>query len=223
MKQKFIIQEHHPRLLLFFAGWGADETPFKSYHPTHSDYMISYDYRDLFFNAEDLAGYSEINLVGWSMGVWAATQLFGTWNAKCNLPIKSRIALNGTPYPIDEQRGIPPHIYEGTLDGLSGASLHKFLRRMCAGKEAFREFLTVTPTRPLAELKEELIRIKEMYLTLPTPTFQWQETVIGTNDRIIPPENQLKAWQGIQTLQTEDAHYQAELFHYYLEERWTKN
>ena len=33
MKQVYIINENHPQLLLFFAGWAADETPFKQYRP----------------------------------------------------------------------------------------------------------------------------------------------------------------------------------------------
>lgn len=41
MKQVYIINENHPKLLLFFAGWAADETPFKQYHPKDTDYMIA--------------------------------------------------------------------------------------------------------------------------------------------------------------------------------------
>ena len=74
MKQSYIIHEHHPRLLLFFAGWGADETPFKMYRPAASDFMVCYDYRTLDFDASGLEEYREINLIGWSMGVWAASQ-----------------------------------------------------------------------------------------------------------------------------------------------------
>ena len=74
MKQSYIIHEHHPRLLLFFAGWGADETPFKMYRPVASDFMVCYDYRTLDFDASGLEEYREINLIGWSMGVWAASQ-----------------------------------------------------------------------------------------------------------------------------------------------------
>ena len=57
MKQSYIIHEHHPRLLLFFAGWGADETPFKMYRPVASDFMVCYDYRTLDFDASGLEGH----------------------------------------------------------------------------------------------------------------------------------------------------------------------
>ena len=221
MQQIHIIHEHHPSLLLFFAGWGADETPFKAYRPAGSDLMICYDYRTLDFDQSGLNEYQEINVIGWSMGVWVASQVL----PHLALPIASSTAINGTPYPIDEYRGIPPAIFRGTLDGLTGTSLHKFLRRMCADGAAFKAFLQVTPRRPLEELCEELAKIEEMYQALPPSTFHWQQAVIGSNDRIIPPANQLQAWKETDTAirQTEDAHYEEELFRHYLQELWTNN
>lgn len=221
MKQTYIIHEHHPRLLLFFAGWGADETPFKTYRPENSDFMVCYDYRTLDFDKSGLDEYEAINVIGWSMGVWAASQVV----PQLSLPITNSIAINGTPYPIDEHSGIPPAIFRGTLDGLTGASLHKFLRRMCADGTAFKAFLQITPRRPLEELRNELEEIEKMYRRLPSATFHWQQAVVGSNDRIIPPANQLQAWEesGTPARQTEDAHYQEELFRHYLQELWTSN
>ena len=50
MKQHFIIKNNQKHLLLFFAGWGMDETPFLTIHPTDKDWMICYDYRSLAFD-----------------------------------------------------------------------------------------------------------------------------------------------------------------------------
>ena len=47
MKQHFIIKNNSKRLLLFFAGWGMDETPFLQIRPTDTDWMVCYDYRSL--------------------------------------------------------------------------------------------------------------------------------------------------------------------------------
>lgn len=92
MIQKYIIHEGNPRLLLFFAGWGADETPFKAYRPAGSDFMICYDYRDLSFDADMLKAYEQVNVVGWSMGVWAVSQTLGRLIAdgKTALPMLMR-------------------------------------------------------------------------------------------------------------------------------------
>ncbi|WP_294615672.1 pimeloyl-ACP methyl esterase BioG family protein [uncultured Bacteroides sp.] len=236
MIQKFIIQERHSRLLLFFAGWGADETPFKDYRPANSDFMICYDYRNLSFDSQVLKDYEEVNVVGWSMGVWAASQVLGKVIAgetseNSRLPLGKTIAINGTPFPIDEERGIPPAIYHGTLEGLTDASLHKFLRRMCADSAAFRKFLAITPHRPLEELREELTAIETAYTTGPAYPFDWCTSVIATEDRIIPSENQKKAWTRDEkstpfmaeahiVIRIETAHYAQELFETYLEKVW---
>ncbi len=247
MIQKFIIQKKHPRLLLFFAGWGADETPFKNYQLANSDFMVCYDYRNLSFDAQVLEGYEQVNVVGWSMGVWAASQVLGKIIAdetsgiitdetsrSRQLPLGKKIAINGTPFPIDEERGIPPAIYHGTLEGLTDASLHKFLRRMCADSAAFRNFLAVTPRRPLEELREELAAIEVAYTTETAYPFGWNTSVIATEDRIIPSENQKKAWtrdgrsepflaEAHTLTEIETAHYAHELFETYLEKEWTND
>ena len=127
MKQVYIIKDRHLRLLLFFAGWGADETPFKDYQPADSDYMLCYDYRTLDFDASLLKTYQEINVIGWSMGVWAASRVMDKLQeADTSLIIKNSIAINGTPYPIDDTCGIPSVIYHGTLEGLTGSSLSRY-------------------------------------------------------------------------------------------------
>ena len=83
----------------------------------------------------------------------------------------------------------------------------------------------------MEELKEELAEIERMYLAQPAISFHWQQAVVGSNDRIIPPDNQLNAWRKeeennrkkIRVHYTEDAHYQVELFRYYLQDIWTKD
>lgn len=246
MIQKYIIHEGNPRLLLFFAGWGADETPFKAYRPAGSDFMICYDYRDLSFDADILKAYEQVNVVGWSMGVWAASQTLGRLIADgkndathadakstghLRLSLGKSIAINGTPFPIDEERGIPPAIYRGTLEGLTDASLHKFLRRMCADSKAFREFLAVTPRRPLEELREELAAIETAYTTGKAYPFGWDVSIVAAEDRIIPPGNQQTAWTRDEKsmpflsdkhllIHTDKAHYDRELFETWLEKEW---
>lgn len=225
MKQQPIINGHHSRLLLFFAGWAADETPFKAYVPHESDYHICYDYRDLSWDNSLTQGYQEVNIVGWSMGVWAAAHV----PALQQLPLGKCIALNGSPYPIDDALGIPHAVYQGTLDNLSGPSVHKFLRRMCGDSQTFRAFLQVTPRRPLEEIGEELasvslqVAVQQQQGQEPLPL--WQEAVVGNNDRIIPPANQLNAWKKLQVpvSVTDDAHYQEPLFKHYLQDIWTND
>ena len=221
MQYETIIQTGSPRLLLFFAGWASDATPFRGYRPGRRDYIICYDYRTLENDFLPKNTYKEVDIVGWSMGVWAASHVART----LQIPIGRSIAINGTPFPIDAEHGIPPTIWQGTLDNLSPLSLHKFTRRMCTDTEAFHRFLRVTPHRPVDELADEMRAITHMQNVLPAPTFHWQEAVVGRKDRIIPPDNQMHAWQMLNIpIHTLDiAHYDEPTFQYYLQDLWTNN
>ena len=143
MKQVYIINENHPQLLLFFAGWAADETPFKQYRPKDMDYMICYDYRTLDFDYSIFDRYRQVNVVAWSMGVWMGSLILS------QVPRDKvfSLAFNGTTYPIDNLEGIPVNTFQATLDGLTPATLQKFLRRMCKDSNAYKAFMEVTPRR----------------------------------------------------------------------------
>jgi len=158
-----------------------------------------------------MQAYSEITLIAWSMGVWAASQIM---KQHPSLPVSQSIAINGTLYPIHATKGIMPSVFEGTLQGLNEQTLQKFQRRMCGSTAEYKVFQAVAPQRPADELKEELAAIQQQYLSLPPSDFVWQKAIIGKNDRIFPPDNQRLAWKNkVDILEySEAAHYQQELF-----------
>ena len=214
MKYKYVVKDNHPTLTLFFAGWGMDEHPFSELRPIESDFMVCYDYRSLEFDWSLIENYTAVKVVAWSMGVWAATQA----GLPVDLPIVSRIAINGTPWPVDNQYGILQNIFEGTLAGLNENTLRKFQLRMCGGGEAFREFQQIAPQRTVDELRTELATIGELYQTLPEKDFAWDIAHAGQKDMIFPYANQLAAWEkaGVKVSAGEDAHYDASVFKHYL-------
>lgn len=209
MKQSFIIRKQHPRLTLFFAGWGMDERPFAEVRPADSDLLVCYDYRSLDIDLSSLSGYREWRVVAWSMGVWAAGQAL----AGKPLPPGGRTAVNGTPFPVDDGRGIPGAIFRGTLEGLDERTLQKFYRRMCGGAEALGRFLACRPARPLDELRDELRSIGGRAAELPADGFRWTRALVGEGDRIFPPEAQRRAWRerGTEQESVPAAHYDERL------------
>lgn len=215
MKQQLLISEHNPHLLLFFAGWGADEHLFSHIRPVNCDWMLCYDYRSPEFNVGLLSDYRDITLIAWSMGVWMAGEVIRQYPT---LPVTHSTAINGTPFPIDEQRGIAPSVFNGTLQNLSPQNLHKFQRRMCGTTEAHRAFLRIAPQRPIEELGEELAAIQQRYTPSSEPPFTWKRAVIGTEDRIFLPDNQRRAWTGRaeKIIETDAPHYQEEMLKKYL-------
>lgn len=201
-------------LLLFFSGWGMDEHPFTEYLPVDRDCMVCYDYRSLAFDDSLPALYGRIRVVAWSMGVWAASRIL----SGRRLPVTESIAVNGTPWPVDDERGIARAIFRGTLAGLNENTLQKFRRRMCGSKEALRHFMEHAPLRTVEDLREELEQIGKLSSGSDPSSFEWDKVYIGLYDKIFLPASQRKAWEGKNTVMAECEHYPSTLWNELLNE-----
>ncbi|MDR2680919.1 MAG: DUF452 family protein [Tannerella sp.] len=214
IKAKVDRDETRSRLLLFFAGWGMDEHPFMEYLPADRDCMVCYDYRSLAFDDSQLTPYEDIRVVAWSVGVWAASRIL----TDRHLPVTESIAVNGTLWPADDERGIATAVFRGTMEGLNEKTLHKFRRRMCGSKEALERFTEHAPRRTADDLREELEQIAELSAEPYLPSFTWDKIYIGLYDKIFLPANQRKAWEGGNIIPVECEHYPPalwnELFNY---------
>lgn len=178
-------------LLLLFLGWGMDQYPFLSCLPEDTDVLICYNYRTLRFEPEIPNSYKRIKVVAWSMGVWAATQVL----QQITVPISECIAVNGTPYPIDDTRGIPTDIFRATLEGLNEQTLQKFRRRMCGTGDRLKQFINNAPDRNIESLRTELSAIKTMATQTEPSPWHWDKAYIAKQDRIFTPIAQAEAWK----------------------------
>lgn len=203
MKYSFVHKERASRLLIIFGGWGMDENVFKHIYRPGYDIMAIWDYRNFHIDWGCTSRYSEICILAWSMGVYAASQTLQAINHK----ITKKIAVAGTLMPIHDKYGIPEAIYEGTVANLSPITLRKFYRRMCATTADFEKFQHIAPSRPVDELKDELIAIADRTVLNTPGNIQWDLAIIGKNDRIFPFHHQKKAWDilGIETKIIPDA------------------
>lgn len=210
MRQIFTVRNSgNRRLLLFFAGWGMDERPFRPFRPDEGeDCMVCCDYRSADFRPSLLAGYGEVRLAAWSMGVWMGSEVWRAHGGSLP-PLRAAVALNGTPCPIDATRGIDPRIYRMTERGMrDGRNAEEFYRRMCHTGEEFARFMELRPQRPATELREELEALRTRYearqgeTTDEAPPLRWSRACIGEADRIFPPEAQRAAWDGQAEIRT---------------------
>ena len=193
MQHKLIHTENSPRLLLIFAGWGMDAGVFSHLSRPGYDIMVVWDYRSFYIDWTCVDSYDEICLLAWSMGVYAASQTIQAIESK----ITRRVAVNGTPYPIDDSYGIPEAIFHGTLDGLSELTLGKFYRRMCASRADMALFDAHRPARSADELKDELSAIADRTILSSPSHVMWDIAVASRDDRIIPFYNQRAAWASL--------------------------
>ena len=213
MKIKKIQQGVGRKLYLILNGWSAAPELFEALPlPAEADVWVGYDYRSLTF-PESLARFEELHLIAWSLGVWVATALWGSAS-----PFTTTTAINGTPFPIHAEWGIPPAIFEGTLAHLDTEGLRRFDRRMCGDRATLQRYQQLTPI-PEADKAEEL---QALYQTigataidpLQAATF-WQRAIISSADRIFPTANQQAYCTGkAEVLLIEGSHlpfYQSEL------------
>ncbi len=200
MKTAWLRKEGAEELLLFFNGWGMDEGI-----GTHllgqtlseeltRDVLVCHDYRSLELEKvvqDELYQYKQITIVAWSFGVWVAqhTEL---------PPITRAIALNGTLYPVNAEKGIRPDLFEATLATFSEENRQRFNRRMCGSTEALSLFSAMAPDRAVEDQKEELAFLKEHFQVSGATKAAWNydHAIIGGKDLVFSAQQQYNAWAG---------------------------
>ncbi len=185
MQYSWLNKKDNKNLIVFFNGWGMNETPVKHLVCNNFDVLMLYDYRKFDINFKDFnfEKYEKKYLISWSMGVYAVNfykEIFEKFDRK--------IAINGTGLIIDNNFGIPEKIYKLTLDYLNEENLERFKNNMFNKGNLNPE---ITITRSIEELKEELISIQKLK---PDSEISYNKVIISNNDKIIPSKNQINYW-----------------------------
>ena len=194
MQQQFLKKEQRSSLLIFFAGYAQDETPFSYFKEVQdSDVMLVCDYEDESFEVAPLLEYEQIRLMAWSMGVCMAAYVFREYELMPRL--KQATAINGTIEGIDESLGISPVLWEATKNALSAQSLEKFYLRMTGSREACLSYKKHAPQRSLSSLYGELSFLQEFCAGTKTEWNCFNDAYVAQNDRIFPPLAQERSWK----------------------------
>lgn len=208
MITKWLQKNNNNKCIVFMNGWGCDEHPFEQLHSNDYDVISCYDYRTILLPKEIdrlFELYEEVHLVAWSLGVFTANLLFKN---KKDL-FKSTLAINGTVEAIDNLKGIPPAIFQGTIDGLNERNLEKFQMRMCGGRASYADFKEHAPKRELEDQREELISLQKLVQNHFTDWNIFTSSMIGGKDMIFPFENLKLAWKELENVIVKDdyAHF----------------
>jgi biotin synthesis protein BioG len=188
MRHKFLNQTGSDKLIVFFNGWGMDESIINHMETGTHDLLMFYDYDpDLSVNKDLLDNYKELHLVAWSMGVWAASVSLN------NVLFTSSLAINGTLKAIDDANGIPTAIFKGTIDNFSERNFKKFQRRMFSDKASYAWFTEKQSMRAIDNQLTELKSIYKAYKDEPN-IVNFAKVIIGREDLIFPFKNQNNFW-----------------------------
>jgi len=192
MRAKWIKRKGLKKLIMFFAGFACDERLLsRSYIPEDCDLIMFFDYRGFDFDA-DVSGYDSIGVAAWSFGVWVADML----RDKFPRPAL-RMAINGSPYPVHDSLGIPPEIFQKTLEAFDERGKDKFFKRACGGASASDELGGLLCARGAAALKDELESLGRAFETRKFSPGEWDCAFASRADKIFPVENLKRAWGSI--------------------------
>lgn len=183
MEYKWLNRQNNDSVIIFFNGWGMDESVLNHLGFENYDVLMFYDYNslDTDFDFEEVKKYPKRYLVAWSMGVMVATIFADKFE-----PLEKAVAINGSMKPVDNKFGIPERIYDLTVKNFSPQGAEKFIKNMfwedCPMPDCKRDF---------ENQKSELAALRN-YAS--NQDFKYTKVLLSTDDKIIPTSNQAAFW-----------------------------
>lgn len=164
------INSNSNKIILLFLGYSFNPSCVK--HLYNSDLIVVYDYQDLNFDPSFLKD-KEIYLIAWSMGVWVANLVLS------DLPLKYALAINGTPFGIDDHFGIPAKSFKKSIEEFD----FEFFKRNCFLNEISKVNFTFN--------KNPKLELENIYINALKPSknnIKWDKVIISKRDLIFPPK-----------------------------------
>ena len=206
MQSHWLNKQNNDKLIIFFAGWSFDYKPFEFLDCEDFDVLIIYDYNtptskskiSVLPSREDIEKYPQKYLIAWSMGVFMAYQM------REQLPqFKKKLAVNGTPFPVDDEFGIPQKPFLLTLRHAKTGLEGKFYQNIFEKPEEFERYQATPVERSIENREQELktlyakIKETEILKQVQDDKFStyYDKALVSNNDKIIPTKNQLNFWQ----------------------------
>lgn len=202
MQSHWLNKQNNNKLIIFFTGWSFDYKPFEFLNCEDFDVLIIYDYNDL--ELPQIPEYKEYFLISWSMGVYASYLL------KDKLPkFTKKIAINGTPFPVNDGYGIPLKPFILTLRHAKTGLEGKFYQNIFNLKEEYEKYTKTPVERPIENRVSEL---NSLYSKIKSTDISYQSyfdtAIISNNDKIIPTKNQINFWEEKAEIKTvESGHF----------------
>lgn len=190
----YLRKNNSDNLIIFFCGWGMDETPF-SILKSDCDVLFVYDYKETDFPPFDFSQYKNIKQLSFSYGVYAGAIA----KLPLDIHIEKSVAINGTLLPVDNTFGVPVKQFELT-EKMDSQSVIKFRQRLFGGSKAeehFNLFEQHLPRRSAQSCTEELIGMKTYVPFNIAEHKKFDKIYIANHDRCVPTRNQKNFWNNL--------------------------
>ena len=191
MQESWLIQEEsNADLVIFMLGWAATPNAVLHLRPQGCDVLACYDHRALApLDPARFTRYRRIYLFAWSFGVWVAEQC-------CReLPLYKAVALNGTPFPVDDRWGMRLRVVLRTMQGLARVGMNPFNEKTYGGLRYIPE--GPYADRSIEEKIDELTFLAERSKADSAAHLKWDAAYIATKDEIFPPDKMRDYWHSV--------------------------
>jgi len=192
MKKRCLVRNNNNKCILFFSGWGMDESAINSLDTEGYDLFHFSDYSEFYALKSSDFNYDEIYLLAWSLGVVAAEIVL----EKSDVKITKAIAINGTSYGMHDDYGISESVFKGTLDNWDEKNRNKFNFRMFGSRQLFALASSYLSDRDVNSQKEELCFLLKEINNRKIIRSIWDFAIIGKSDLIMPTKSQIAFWEG---------------------------
>ncbi len=190
MQETWLTQEGNDYLILFVLGWASTPNAICRIAPSGYDILAIYNYTDIApLQAQRFDSYKRIYLFAWSFGVWAAERICR------DLPLYRAIALNGTPFPVDDRYGMRLRVVLRTMQGLARVGMTPFNEKAYGGVRSIPD--GPFPDRSIEDKITELNRLAEWSKADSEACLTWDKAYIGTKDEIFPPSKMEAYWKSV--------------------------
>lgn len=190
MKAKWQYKNKNEQLILFFNGWAMDDLMIQHLESKSFDVCMFHNYNDITFNISTIKNYKFCHIIAWSVGISVANAFYEIYKPLC----EKKIAIAGSPFPSDNNFGIPENIFNTTQQNLTEKNLIKFQRRTCGNSSVYKKFQDRFNTQDIENKKEELKYIQFLSQKYREQLMPWDKAIICNEDLIFPPENLKKYW-----------------------------
>lgn len=181
--------------VVVFNGWGMDGHAMAHLYDGRDVLLIAPETPITMISAAiDEWGERVVNVVAWSMGVWAANRFFGA--RQSNLMINKAIAINGTPPGIDDDYAIPWHVFKHMARSFNQQQRTKLYRRIFS-MPAWRDddYSAFLPQRDISDQHRALMDLLRACSSA-SPDYQhWTHAWVSVEDPIVPTQQQYRYWQ----------------------------
>ena len=195
MQYHWLNKKNNDDLTVFFCGWSFDGKPFKHLKYSDKDVLVIYDYTEPELPEGIFEGYEKYFLITWSMGVYIAYLM------QTSLPqFDKKIAINGTPFPVDNELGIPQKTFDLTLKYVDSGLKGKFQQNLFKNPQDYEKYLLSPVERTIENRANELVALDKFIHTQKAEYSKFYDcAIISDTDKIIPTRNQIKCWEKYNT------------------------